>query len=48
MCAVKERSMPNENQPPSPTKLKWIGAGLLAVAAFMFISIIVKTALKGP
>jgi hypothetical protein len=40
--------MPNDNQPPSPRKLKWIGVGLLAVSLFMFISIIVKTALKGP
>ena len=28
--------------------LKWFGAALLLVAAFMFVSIIVKTALQGP
>ena len=40
--------MPTENPPPSRKKLNWIGVGLLAISAFMFISIIVKTALKGP
>ena len=40
--------MPNPNQPPPPKNLKWIGVGLLAVSLFMFVSIIVKTALKGP
>jgi hypothetical protein len=44
----EECPMPNDNPPPPPAKLKWIGVGLLAVAAFMFISIIIKTALKGP
>jgi hypothetical protein len=43
--------MPPEKTPPAPVsrrKLNWIGVGLLAVSVFMFVSIIVKTALKGP
>ncbi len=37
------------NGPPIPPgKLKWVAVALLAVSAFMFISIILKTALKGP
>lgn len=41
---------PEKGTPPpaSPRKLMWIGVGLLAVSAFMFVSIIVKTALRGP
>jgi len=39
----------NVTPPPvSPRKLMWFAIGLLSVSAFMFVSIIVKTALKGP
>jgi hypothetical protein len=40
--------MPADNPSPPPKNLKWFGLGLLAVSLFMFVSIIVKTALKGP
>jgi hypothetical protein len=37
------------NQPPDDRgKLKWIGIALLGVSLFMFVSIIVKTMLRGP
>jgi hypothetical protein len=38
----------SDNREPPPKNLKWFGIGLLAVSLFMFISIIIKTALKGP
>ena len=42
--------MPSKSPPPPPNRarLNWIGIGLFAVSAFMFVSIIVKTALRGP
>jgi len=42
--------MPPENamSPAKRRRLNWIGAGLLAMSAFMFITIIIKTALRGP
>ena len=40
--------MADEMPPAQRRKMNWIGVALLAVALFMFVSIIVKTALKGP
>jgi len=40
--------MSPENQGPPRRNLKWVAVGLLAISLFMFVSIIVKTALKGP
>ncbi len=40
--------MPPVASPPSKTRLRLFAIGLLSVAAFMFVSIIVKTALQGP
>jgi hypothetical protein len=40
--------MADEMPPVQRAKLKWFGAALLALSLFMFVSIIVKTALKGP
>ncbi len=40
--------MPDQTPPPTPDKFRRYAWGLLAASAFMFISIIVKTALKGP
>ncbi len=37
-----------QRPPVSPGKLKWIGVALLAVSAFMYISIILKTDQLGP
>ena len=43
------RAMPNVKPPPvSRTKLRWFGIVLLAASLFMFVSIILKTAMKGP
>ena len=36
------------SQPTTDRKLRRFAWGLLAISAFMFVSIIVKTALKGP
>jgi hypothetical protein len=40
--------MPPVAPPPSKTRLRLFAWGLLAISAFMFVSIIVKTALQGP
>jgi hypothetical protein len=40
--------MADEMSPEQRRKLNWTRIGLLAAALFMFVSIIVKTALKGP
>jgi len=37
-----------QRPPTSRGKLVWLAVALLSVSAFMFISIILKTALRGP
>ena len=48
---VQELPMPPNDTPRTPAprgKLMWFGVACLAVSAFMFVSIILKTALHGP
>jgi hypothetical protein len=48
IALIKEAAMADEMPPAQRAKLRWIGVALLCVSLFMFVSIIVKTALKGP
>ncbi len=40
--------MPNNTPQPGDPRLRKFGLILLGISAFMFVSIIVKTALQGP